>query len=75
MLLFMTSMRNLFLTCMCATMQQLAQLNLVSNAISGSIPACIATLPQLVELHLVRPITYDCVFESHEFTAISKYSV
>ncbi len=39
---------------MCAVVQQLAQLNLVSNAISGSIPACITTLPQLVELHLVR---------------------
>lgn len=39
--------------------QQLAQLNLVSNAISGSIPTCIATLPQLVELHLVRQTLCD----------------
>ncbi len=39
--------------------QQLAQLNLVGNAISGSIPACIATLPQLVELHLVRQTLLD----------------
>ena len=38
---------------MCA--QQLQQLNLMNNALSGSIPSCIASLPALVELHLVAP--------------------
>lgn len=34
--------------------QKLEQLALVSNAIYGSIPACITALPALVELHLAR---------------------
>ncbi len=34
--------------------QRLRQLNLMNNALSGSIPSCVAKLPALVELHLVR---------------------
>ncbi|KAK9839237.1 hypothetical protein WJX81_003310 [Elliptochloris bilobata] len=38
--------------CNLTSTRRLAQLNLMNNALSGSIPACIASLPQLVELHL-----------------------
>lgn len=38
--------------CGLAATRKLAQLNLVSNALSGSIPACLSQLPGMVELHL-----------------------
>ena len=39
-----------------ARAQKLEQLALVSNAVYGSIPACITALPALVELHLARAL-------------------
>ena len=38
--------------CGLASTKQLQQLNLISNALSGSIPSCVTSLPQMVELHL-----------------------
>jgi hypothetical protein len=39
-------------TCALSAAQTLESLNLMGNALSGSIPACIAQLPALAELHL-----------------------
>ena len=38
--------------CGLASTKQLQQLNIIGNALSGSIPSCITRLPQMVELHL-----------------------
>ena len=38
--------------CGLASTKQLQQLNVINNALSGSIPSCITSLPQMVELHL-----------------------
>lgn len=38
--------------CPLASTKKLESLNLMNNGLSGSIPACIAQLPNLAELHL-----------------------
>ena len=38
--------------CGLASTKKLQQLNLMNNALTGSIPACITGLPQMVEMHL-----------------------
>ena len=38
--------------CGLAATKKLQQLNLINNALTGSIPACITELPQMVEMHL-----------------------
>ena len=38
--------------CGLAATKKLQQLNLMNNALTGNIPACITQLPQMVEMHL-----------------------
>ena len=38
--------------CGLAATKKLQQLNLMNNALTGNIPACITELPQMVEMHL-----------------------
>lgn len=38
--------------CGLAATKKLQQLNLMDNALTGNIPACITQLPQMVEMHL-----------------------